>query len=432
MACKQSTRFEPAHLITCLQALPLRGRLWVALSGGLDSTVLLHALVHNRTALAPITLAAVHVHHGLQTQADQWAEHCADRCAELGVDYRLCPVEARAKPGESPEAAARQARYSALAEVIGPGDVLVTGQHQDDLAETLLLQLLRGSGPAGLAGMAPLAPLGRGWLARPLLGCSRAALAAWAQQQGLTWLDDPSNADRRLDRNFLRHEVLPVLQRRWPSVRTQLARASQHQAEAAGLLRRYGRASLDRVAGAVPGTLSMAALQRLSGAQQRNTIRTWLSEKGLALPSAMRLQTVLQEVLGAARDRQPRVTWEGGEIRRFQGDLYAMAPLSAHDPKRRLTWDLRAPLWVEPPGIWLQPAALRAHLKQLPARPQPQSVTVGYRQGGERCRPAGQARHRALKALLQEAGIPPWQRDRIPLVFVGARLVWVVGYGFCD
>ncbi len=228
--------FSPAALLSSILRLPRAPHFLVAYSGGMDSHVLLHALAQLRPQLPGIAVRAVHVEHGLHPQSAQWARHCMTVCAQLDIACEVRAVDARAPDGVSPEAAARAARYAALAEAVPCGGILLTAHHQDDQAETLLLQLLRGGGPRGLAGMAPVSRFGTAWLARPLLEFSHAALRAYAVTQKLQWVDDSSNVETRFDRNYLRHEIMPGLRRRWPSAGVTLGRAAQHCAEAAELL----------------------------------------------------------------------------------------------------------------------------------------------------------------------------------------------------
>ncbi|NIR59118.1 MAG: tRNA lysidine(34) synthetase TilS, partial [Gammaproteobacteria bacterium] len=287
--------FDPDDLVAVLAHHAPAARYWVAYSGGLDSLVLLHALAARRDRLgAP--LAAVHVDHGLHPDSGRWAAHCARTCAALGVPYECRVVEATAASGESPEAAARRARYEALAGLLEPGACLLTAHQRDDQAETLLLQLLRGAGPDGLAGMPMCRPLGAGWHLRPLLDWERADLHAYARAQGLEWVEDASNRDTGIDRNYLRHIVLPALRERWPGAPATLARAARHQAEAAELLVALGRADARAAADAAPGTLRASALRDLPAPRQRNLLRAWIARAGLPAPSAAQLERVRLDV----------------------------------------------------------------------------------------------------------------------------------------
>lgn len=411
----------PERLCQALGRLPPARRRLAALSGGLDSVVLLHALAGLECAPP---LIAVHVHHGLSPRAEAWAAACEALCRRLGVTFHCLRVDAAPGRGESPEAAARHARYGALAAFMQPGDGLLTAHHRRDQAETLLLQLLRGSGPAGLAAMPLWQPLGPGWHGRPLLEVDRPQLEAYARAHGLDWVEDESNQDPALDRNRLRHEILPLLRARWPAVDATLARAAALQAEAQDLLAERAREDLETLRGEDPGTLSVAALARLRRPRQRNALRGWLEEKGLPLPGRARLESLLQQALGAAPDAAVRVAWPGAEVRRYRDALHAMAPLAAPPPGLCLPWDGRTPLAVPGTGVTLtRDGVMRCHGLDPAALPAP--VTVGLRRGGERLRLGG--RTRVLKKLLQARGIPPWERERIPLIHAGDRLAVVWG-----
>jgi tRNA(Ile)-lysidine synthase len=399
----------------------------VAYSGGLDSTVLLHGLAAVRDALtAP--LSAVHVHHGLHPDAGRWADHCWRACAALALPCEVVAVEARASPGESPEAAARDARYRALEALTGPGEAVLLAHHRDDQAETLLLRLLRGAGAEGLAGMPRVRPLGRGWTGRPLLDWPRAALAAWALGQGLAWLEDPGNRDPRYDRNFLRHEVLPLHERRWPGVAGVLARTAERQAELARLVGEVAEADLALARAPIAGALSVAALRALPIERRRLVLRHWLRARGLPVPPAPRLEEVARAVLEARADRTPCVRWTGVEVRRYRDLLTAGPPAAAPASSSRWGWAPPEPLALPWGTLAAEPAvgegvAVRALAGEV--------LTVRLRRGGERCRLPGRACTQTLKKLLQEAGVPPWERQRLPLLYAGEALVAVAGRWVC-
>lgn len=410
-------------------------RLIVGYSGGLDSHVLLHLLAMHRHAQPQRTLTAIYVNHGLQHAATAWGEHCRYICQQLDVPFRILSVKAQAAPGESPEAAARQARYAALAAELRPDAALLTAHHRDDQAETLLLQLLRGAGPHGLAAMPTVAPLGQGWLLRPLLEVDRAELLSYAQAQQLHWVDDASNADPGFDRNYLRHRIMPLLRERWPATNRVLARSANRCAEVANWLDAEADADLARAAAAQLDGLHLPALRLLSEPRQRNLLRRWLRKLGLPVPDARQLHHILHDALTAGRDRQPCIRWPGGEVRRYRDTLYALPPLMLHDARQVFAWQAIAndypPLELPGLGTLRLQATVGAGLHcELMAS---ETLTVGFRQGGERFRPVGRAHSQELKKLLQDAGIPPWQRDRLPLLFLGSeekrQLLAVVGLG---
>ena len=413
-----------------LERLPSAPRYLVAYSGGGDSHVLLHAMATLRERL-PGVLHAVHVNHGLSSRAAQWAGHCRTVCEALSVPLQIVAVDASADAGESPEAAARHARYQVFSRLMGEGDCLMTAHHRDDQAETLLLQLLRGAGPHGLAGMPACAPFSQGLHARPLLNFDRAQLADYAASHGLSWIEDPSNLDTGLRRNFIRHEILPVLASQWPAVAETLSRSAAHCAEAAHLLDGLAVDDLGQVKGVYPRQLDIKGLSALDEARQRNVIRYWIKSLGFPLPRMAHLERIMKDVLQAAPDRMPRVCWEGAEIRRYRNTLHIMRPLSSFDPKTVLSWDLVTPLRL--PGELGMLEATEVEGQGLDADAMRQgSITVRFRAGGESCRPAGRGHHISLKKLLQEQGLPPWERNRIPLLYVGEELAAVVGVCNCE
>jgi len=421
--------FTPAQLLDQLALLPPARRYWVAYSGGCDSTVLLHALATLGDQL-PVEVRALHVNHNLHEAAPAWAEHCHAVCEALDVPLYEVNIDARAAKGESPEAAARAARYRIFKEVLNTGDGLLLAHHRDDQAETLLLQLLRGSGPRGLAAMPPHRPLGDGWLGRPLLEFSRRALCRYAEAEELRWIDDPSNFDTEFDRNFLRQRVLSLLQERWPAVTTTLARAAGHQAEAAELLHQLAEEDWQHAAGSQAHCLQIEALTQLTPQRQRNLLRYWIDTMNkLPLPDQQRLNRILKEVVPAAVDAQPCINWPGGQVRRFAGLLYLLAeePAQLAGP---LAWDLRQSLELAD-GRVLTVSVVSGEGLQVELQGNA-NLSVRFRQGGEVCRPAGRGHQHELKKLFQEWGVPPWERARVPLLYVGEELAAVVGYCVCE
>lgn len=420
--------FSPETLADRLEGLPPVARFWLAYSGGCDSHALLHAAARLQQRGRLPAIHALHVDHGLQPASASWAQHCATVCAELKIPFTLLQVNAQPDAGESPEAAARHARYRAIAEVMESGDCLLTAHHQDDQAETLLLQLLRGGGPHGLAAMPEVVSFAAGLHARPLLAFSRDDLQRYAQQQALQWIDDPSNVDTGFDRNYLRKAVMPLLRERWPALARVLSRSAAHQAEAAQLLDALAAQDI-RQCQEESNSLRISALLLLDEARQRNVLRYWLKGMGFKLPDTVRLAHLQQDVLHAAPDRSPSVHWESVVVRRYRDRLYALTPEAASDSSMVLPWHIDQPLRL-PDGATLSAVPVRGEgVKAALCRHQP--ITVRYRQGGEECQPAPHAATRPLKKMLQEAGVPPWERERIPLIYVGGQLAAVVGYWMC-
>lgn len=398
-------------------------QLVLGFSGGLDSTVLLHALVKVAPAFS-LPVLAVHVHHGLSPNADVWADHVQGLCAGLGVPLAMHRVQvARAA---SLEAAAREARQAAFATSLKFGDALLLAQHQDDQAETVLFRLLRGAGVTGLGAMHAVSVFARAdavpvpqW--RPLLGLSRAALEQYAQANALRWVEDESNQDTRYARNFLRQEIFPHLKVQWPAVAQTLAATARRLQEADSLLDELAvemaQSGIDE-----QQRLKIPAWLALKPARQNLLLRYWLRQQGLPIPAAEMLEKIGSEVIAARADARPLLTWAGCEIRRYREHVYAMPPLRPVNSQWQCEWDGVSPLAL-PGGRVLQME--RAEEKAaLPV------FLVRYRQGGERFRPAGQLQSRELKTLLQEAGVPPWERDCLPLLFAGDELVTVAGLAF--
>jgi tRNA(Ile)-lysidine synthase len=420
-----------------LLADTLARHLIIGYSGGLDSHVLLHVLATQGHRWPEQRLEAIYVDHGLQAVSTTWGEHCAGGCRDLNLPFRVLKIDARPASGESPEAAARRARYAALAAELSSDSALLTAHHRDDQAETLLLQLLRGAGPHGLAAMPAVSRLGQGWLLRPFLEVDRADLLTYARKHGLRWIEDASNADIGFNRNYLRHQVLPLLRERWPAVNRTLNRSARLCAETAAWLDEEAAADWVRVVTERPDRLAIPVFQELSAVRQRNLLRYWLRRLNLPVPDARQLQQIVHDALTAAADRNPCIRWPGAEVRRYRDGLYAMPPLKPHDVSQTFIWQSDANGWppLDLPGVG------RLELRKIVGEGlryeilQSGSLLVGFRQGGERFRPVGRAHSQELKKLLQEAGIPPWERERLPLVYgvkdgvIAHPLLAVVGLG---
>jgi tRNA(Ile)-lysidine synthase len=385
----------------------------IALSGGLDSTVLLHLLASLGQTEALPPLSAMHIHHGLQASADAWPAHCQRVCDALGVPLLIQSVQVPS--GTSLERAARDARYAAFKAVLGAGEVLLAAQHRDDQAETLLFRLLRGAGVAGLAAMPPSRPLGVGHLLRPLLNCSRAELQAYAVEHQLCWVEDPSNLDKHFSRNYLRHQVMPILSGRWPQAAASMARTAGHLSEAAELLDELAQQDLQLVRTPCSvgwlnlPSLAMVPMRALSDARQRNALRYWL------------------RILTPMPDTEHWAGWRG--LRDAAADsspIWRLATGELHRADQRLWWLA---------GDWLQaPAApeIQVRAQQTLNLPNNGSAYIdgrlpagewrlAYRQGGEVLNLPGRG-HRDLKRLLNERQVPVFVRGRLPLLLCNGEV----------
>lgn len=391
-------------LPAALAALPA-APVCVGYSGGLDSSALLHALAASPLARAR-GLRAWHVHHGLHPQADGWAAHCAEICAGYGLELTVSRVSVARGGGDGPEAAARAARHAAFAAGLGEGEALALAHHRDDQAETVLLRLLRGSGPDGLAAMREWRECGRGRLWRPLLALPRAALEAYAQRHGLRWIDDPSNAEDRYDRNFLRQRVLPLLRERWPQAPAALAQSARLQDAAAGLLEQGDALALAQARSLDPHALSRSALRALAPARRARVLRRWIGALALPPLPAQGVARIETELLYARADADAEFAWNGARVRAWRDLLHAAPQRPPLPPDWRADWDGAAPLALPGGGRWRLhgtdrfDAALRAH----------------PRSGGERIALPGRAHRHSLKHALQALGVPPWERERLPLL----------------
>ncbi|WP_456378402.1 tRNA lysidine(34) synthetase TilS [Thiolapillus sp.] len=417
--------FSPQQLLHVLQALPAPERYWVAFSGGMDSTTLLHGLSQIRAQL-PAPLQAIHINHGLQEKALEWEAFCRETCAGLDIPLISLQLNLRPASGESLEAQARDARYAAIAAHMNTREMLLTAHHGDDQAETLLLQLLRGSGVSGLASMPLMRHWQVGWLARPLLEFSREELRRWAQQQRLQWQDDPSNEHLGIRRNYLRHKVIPLLKSQWPGLVKTISRSARHCAEAADLMREVGMADLVLMQEiGRPWRLLISGLDVLSLQRKKNLLRYWIRQQGLPVPGHQVIERILTEVVDAHQAGSPLLRWDGGEIRRYRNALYLMPALPpAPAAGLRLHWDCSKPLDL-PRGLG---QLIVADKVQWLA----DGVDVVFRTEGMMCRPGQRQSTRSFKRLCQDLGIPPWLRPRLPLVCSDDSLIAVADYCMCQ
>ncbi len=390
--------------------------LCVGLSGGLDSMVLLHLLAALRQR-QPFVLRAIHVHHGLSEYADEWAQFALDSAAQLRVECNVERVSLAPYLKQGVEGAARTARYEVFARQTC--DVLLLAQHRDDQAETVLLNLLRGSGLRGLAAMPEYRRLNEHvGILRPLLDISRAELAEYAAEQGLAWVEDESNLDSRYDRNFLRNEIFPALRTVWPSANATLARVAVHAAEADELLQELAVADLVQC---VEGGVFDLSVD-LSPLRLRNALRFWLTQQGLQL-DARAFEELIRIALFAAIDAQPALVWRGRAIRRYRQKLYITAAEQAAFADALMPWQLE--MRVASGVLAWREAALGIELSRL----QQGRLELRNRLGGESLRLHVGGPRRSLKQLYQEAAVPPWLRLNTPLVYLDGELAAVPGLG---
>jgi tRNA(Ile)-lysidine synthase len=384
--------------------------LCVAFSGGPDSTALLHALAQLPEAGAR-GLRAMHVDHGLHPDSPRWAAHCRAFCATLGVACAVHVVRVDRASGIGLEAAARHARYAVFAEHLHASERLIFGHHQDDQAETVLLKLLRGAGPEGLGGMREQRALGHGSVWRPLLRLPRQVLRDYVAEHNLPCIHDPSNDDRQLARNHLRHDVMPLLKAYWPQATVSIAHSASLCRIAADELQQDWLAAYENLRDDASNSLDARAWLALPSALRDPLLAHWLHAQGLTAPTTAQRQQIERQC--TAQDGQlPRIQWPGAEVHVWKHRLWAMAP------RKDINWPGALPWQGEPmmlPGGGL--------LSLEPATRLPLLLSVRARSGGERIKPARDNHTRELRALFQSGAIPPWLRDGCPLLYEGDKLI---------
>jgi tRNA(Ile)-lysidine synthase len=394
-------------------------RLCVALSGGRDSVVLLHALFE---LALPVELTALHVHHGLSPNADAWVDFCGGLCADLGIPMTLRHVAVPRDTGSGLEAAARALRHAAFDECGANGTQwLALAHHRDDQAETVLLNLLRGAGVDGAAGMLAERPHGASGvrLIRPLLDVPRAALEAYAASRNLLWIDDESNADTDFRRNYLRHEVMPRLAARFPGSDAALARAAAHFAEAADLLAEL--AAADRLLAAPAGRIEISRLKTLSTARARNLLRHELRLAGSPAPDTRWLDEALRQLGSERAEVATCVSVGRHQLHVYRGEVHVVA-VSVPAPVAPFYWRGEAMLpWAGGELRFSETSAAGLSREKLAAG----ELRIVARSGGERLQPDARRPRRTLRNLLQEAAIPPWERERLPFLWCGDELAWI-------
>ena len=408
-----------AVLLKKLQSLTPAKKFLLAYSGGLDSHVLLHLM--SQIPDSEIKVRAMHIHHGLQKEADDWINHCQKICDDLGVPLDVNKLGLKIKPGESLEELARKERYKALNASLNVDEVLLTAHHQNDQAETLLLQLFRGAGVQGLAAMPGIREFGSKdrlrQHVRPLLSQTRQFLETYANLHQLNYIEDPSNMDHGFDRNFLRQNIMPQLRQRWTGIDKTISRSASIQAETLEILEQVAENELGTISSKSKNAIYIPELIKHSKAKQKLLLRHWITKSGFVNPPDIKLKHVFSDVIHASEDSQPLIEWQGAQIRRFKDKLYLLAPLSEHQASAIIPWNGDKPLEIPSLNMTLV-------LDDFPHGMQ--DVTVRFRQGGEKIN-IPQRGSISLKNLMQESGVPPWLRSRLPLIYAGDNLLKVIG-----
>jgi tRNA(Ile)-lysidine synthase len=391
----------------------------VALSGGADSACLLAVAANLSGTFRGLPLRAVHVDHGLQAAAVSFREACAALCAALNIPLTVVATEVQTPPGASIEAAARDARYAALASELKSGECLLTAHHSQDQAETVLLQALRGAGLKGMSAMPVCRPLGSGWHLRPVLDVPRDELLACGARSSGACAVDPMNQDLRFDRSYLRRRVWPLIETRWPGSAAVLSRTARHAAEAQELLDDAAAAHVTRLRDG--DALSLPGLRALKPNERINVLRLWLRAADVEPPSTARLTEALRQMLEAKADHLPAIVWGNHALRRYRQRVFLTPAVTPRlegghrwSVARDAVLDLGAGLgglrWVEQTG-------------GLDAERLPDAVMVRPREGGETLKPAAQAKTQSVQHLCQSQGVLPWLRDALPYIHAGDSLI---------
>jgi tRNA(Ile)-lysidine synthase len=422
--------------------LPPLTRLVVAYSGGVDSTVLLHAVVAAaKQGLIPFSLSsivAVHVNHQLSDQANSWQQHCQQLAEGLGVTFVSKTVSVEST-GKGVEAAARDARYAVFERFLQSDDCLLLGHHQGDQAETVLLRLLRGAGVKGLAAMPVSRAMGNANLLRPLLAVDQAAIQAYAQQYQLAWVEDESNQSDKYDRNLLRNKVMPLIAQRWPAIESKLCKTAETMTETSILLSGIAEDDLHQLNHQKARTgysVDFALLNQLSLPRKKNLLRHWCEKLHYDLPDSQQMMQIEQQFFSrSALLSSACVSWGRYELRQFSGRLYLMEVLPKFISPLEIEWDGASDIDLQGAGV-LRVVNKEAVFENAPEKTREKTTLKGisikaqpyqirWRQGGERCTPVKRQHSQTVKKLLQEHQLETWLRDRVPLIYAGNELVAV-------
>jgi tRNA(Ile)-lysidine synthase len=392
-------------------------KIWVGFSGGIDSLALLHWCAQQDFAAK---LAAIHVHHGLSEQANSWQAQCEAYCEKFGIELLCKRVELR-DSGDGIEAEARAQRYRVFEQTIGSGELLLTAHHLGDQSETFLYRLMRGAGLKGLRAIPQSRPLAKGVLLRPLLNIERRCLEDYVRAESLSWVEDQSNQDQTFDRNYIRHNLIPVIEQRWPKAQQTIARATQLLADAGSLLEEYAREDLKRCQlreERLGQSIDATQLQAFNRERRQLILRAWLAMHIPHLPQAKQLSQI-ENLLKSRQDATPCVEFGHLQLKRFQNRLYlcpALAPASFEE----LDWNGVDELNFGN-GFYLTSRSTVQH-----------AMKVSRRQQGLRCQPVDRHHSQSLKKLFLEYSLEPWLRDHIPIIWVNNKIIAVGDLFCCD
>ncbi len=404
-----------------LNTYPKAKKIWIACSGGMDSSVLLHLIFSNKDKIGQ-SLEVVYVNHGLQEESTAWGDFCKTLCDSYELPFTQLIINETVPKGESVEAWAREKRYALIAQVMNKGDLLFTAHHQDDQVETFFLQALRGAGPRGLASMPLFKDFANAIHVRPLLNYCRNELLSYAKENNLSWQEDMSNTNTKFDRNYLRNKIIPAFEQRWPAYRETISRLLSHQQDCASLLHEVGLEDLRLVSH--ENKLSLDTLRSLSITRQKNLIFVWLQELQLESPGSKHINHIVSDLINSTSDNAPCVNWKNVEVRKYRKYLYASEKMHKHIDSLNCQWDLASPLKIMEETLVAKTVSGSGLSKE---KIRNANISVQYRLGGEKIKPNNNAHSKTVKQLFQERGVLPWARDRFPLIYVNDTLAVIPG-----
>ena len=419
---KKASILTENHFLSFLEQFQHANKFWIAYSGGMDSSVLLHLFFLNKEKIEH-AIEVIYVNHGLQEEANSWGEFCQQQCEKYGFPFTQLEIEEDCPKGESVEAWARDNRYKLIESLSNENDALFTGHHLDDQIETFFLQAFRGAGTRGLSSMPLISKKKKYIHARPLLNCSRKELEGYAIGQNLIWQNDASNRDSRFDRNYFRHEIAPLIENRWPAYRDTINRLIDNQQESSTLLNELAVTDINNALS--ENAINLDAVKSLSVARQKNLLFVWLQQLGFQTPGSSQMERVISDVINSDPEKSPCVNWAYVEIRRYKNYLYALKATTDFNNESEFVWKPNTVLNLyeetlsatEEKGIGLSKEKLKE-----------EQLVVRFRQGGEKIKPANASHSKTIKQLFQEKSVLPWYRDKVPLIYVNDELAVIPGF----
>jgi tRNA(Ile)-lysidine synthase len=417
------TTLRKDSLLSLLNQFPSSSKFWIAYSGGMDSSVLLH-LFHTNEIKINQEVEVLYVNHGLQQEADDWGKFSKKQCQQYDLPFTQLQINDNCPKGESIEAWARDKRYELIEEIMNENDVLFTGHHKDDQVETFFLQALRGAGPRGLASMPIIKEKNNTFHVRPLLSYSREDLTHYATEHNLKWQDDKSNVDNRYDRNYFRHNVAPIIEERWPAYRDTVSRLIEYQKEYKHLLNDVASDDIKSTL-QVNKSLNLEMIKTLSVARQKNLVFVWLRQLSLQSPGSKNIEKIITDVINSSTDKSPCVNWANVEVRRYKNSLYAMSAMQEYDVDIEFKWQPENILNLFEETLFAKPEQGIGISKE---KVKEAEFIIRFRKGGEEIKPDNFSHNKTVKQLFQERSVLPWFRDKIPLVYIDNELAAIPGF----